>query len=99
MNNETKELLSRWYSLESGDGLHKARTMARALQAIGFLLAVAIALGISYKVHPGVIAAMAAVTGWVLAERNALVSRATQWPVFRAYVDWERVRKDLGGKG
>jgi len=47
---------------------------------------------------PIVLVAVSAVMGWVIAERNALKSRITQWPTFANYIDWARVSNDLGGK-
>jgi hypothetical protein len=42
---------------------------------------------------------MVIVAGWVVAERNALRLRISQWPIFSAYIDWDRVHQDYGDGG
>ncbi len=96
MNTETKLLLKRWQALERGDGLRRAGSTARALWLIGLALFLFVALAIFYSLHPAYVAVAAAVMGWTIAERNALRTRAAQWPTFAKYVDWERVKRDLG---
>lgn len=96
MEIETKRLLSRWHSLEAGDGLCKVKRMARALELISLLLVVVVVLGIFYKAHPAIIAVAAMASGWVIAERNALSSRVEQWPILKGYINWARVHEDLG---
>ena len=96
MNAETKQLLNRWQALETGDGLRKAKSLARILWAVGLLLFALVVFGVVCNLHPALIAVAAAAAGWIIAERNALLSRATQWPVFRSYIDWKRVQEDLG---
>jgi hypothetical protein len=88
-------LLTRLDSLEKGDGLRRAQYVSRVLFLVGLLLAVFIGVAIAYGLHPGFIAVAAAGVGWVIAERNALRSRLSQWPIMRNYIDWQRVRADL----
>jgi hypothetical protein len=95
MNIETRKLLARWQSLEKGDGLRRAASTARMLWVVGLVLFLFVVFGVVYKLHPAAIAAGAAVLGWVTAERTALRTRAAQWPVFKQYIDWNRVQEDL----
>ena len=96
MNTETRLLLERWQALERGDGLRRAGSTARALWLVGLVLFLFVALAVVYSLHPAYVAVAAAVMGWTIAERNALRTRAAQWPTFAKYVDWERVKRDLG---
>ena len=95
MNIETKQLLSRWQSLEKDGGLRRADSMARVLWGVGLVLFLFVVLGVLYHLHPALIAVAAAVMGWVVAERNALRTRIAQWPIFKSYIDWRRVQDDL----
>ncbi len=95
MNIQTKQLLTRWHELEAGDGLQRAVATARVLWLIGLVLAGFVALALVYRLPTAFVAVAAAVMGWTIAERNALRTRAAQWPIFRSYVDWERVKQDL----
>ena len=95
MNIETKQLLSRWQSLEKDGGLRRADSMARVLWVVGLVLFLFVVLGVLYHLHPALIAVAAAVMGWVVAERNALRTRIAQWPIFKSYIDWRRVQDDL----
>ena len=95
MNNETKQLLSRWQSLEKDGGLRRADSMARGLWIVGLVLFLFVVFGVVYQLHPALIAVAAAATGWVVAERNALRTRIAQWPTFKSYIDWKRVQDDL----
>ena len=61
----------------------------------GMLLAICIGIAVAYGLHPGFIAIASAAVGWIIAERNALRSRISQWPIMRNYIDWQRVRADL----
>src|SRR5258708_36274832 len=92
----TKDMLTRWLSLEKGDGLRRAGFMARVLWIVGLLLCILVALGVAFKVHPVAVAVPAAVMGWIIAESNALRSRLAHWPIFKRYLDWKRVEEDLG---
>ncbi|MEI8288307.1 MAG: hypothetical protein WCH99_02450 [Verrucomicrobiota bacterium] len=95
MTSETKRLLTRWQSLEKDGGLQRAASMARMLWIVGLVLFLIVVFGVIYGLHPALIAAVAAVLGWVIAERNALQTRAAQWPIFKSYIDWKRVQDDL----
>jgi hypothetical protein len=92
---QTKQLLARWKALDSGDGLQRAAALSRALWVVGLALFTFVVFGVVYRLHPAAIAAGAAIMGWVTAERNALRTRATQWPIFKQYIDWNRVHQDL----
>jgi len=97
MQSSTKNLLSRLRSLEEGDGLRRAHSIARTLWLLGLALTIFVGVGIAYGLPPGIIAIASAVLGWLIAESNALRARLAQWPVFRNYIDWQRVRDDLAG--
>ena len=49
-----------------------------------------------YGVHSAGIAIAATALGWIVAETNALRNRLTQWPIFKQYIDWQRVHQDIG---
>src|SRR5439155_19089542 len=95
MNNETKNLLVRWQSLEKAEGLRRAGSTARLLLFVGLALFIFVVFAIVYRLHPVAVAVAAAVMGWVTAERSALRSRFVQWPIFKRYIDWKRVQEDL----
>lgn len=96
MNPETKQILARWQSIEKGAGLQPAVRRARVLWLIGLGLCLFATFGVVYGLHPALIAISAAAMGWVVAECNALRTRAAQWPIFRDYIDWVKVENDLG---
>jgi len=87
MNIETKKLLTRWQSLEKDGGLQRAVSVARALGVFGLVLFMFVVFAVVCRLHPALIAATAAVMGWVIAERNALQIRAAQLPIFKSYID------------
>jgi len=89
-----KQLLRRWRSLQDGTGLARAAMWARSLGVAGLLLALLVTYAVTYSLSPLFIAIVSAVTGWVIAERNALRLRISQWPIFSEYIDWGRVRQD-----
>ena len=95
MNTEMKNLLERWRSLDKDDGLRRADFTARVLWFVGLALFILVAFGVVHGLHPAAVAVAAAAMGWVIAERNALRTRLVQWPIFRRYIDWNRVQKDL----
>jgi hypothetical protein len=95
MPNHTTRLLTRLDSLENGDGFRRAKLVGRVLFLVGLLLAAFVGVAIAYGLHPAFIAVSAAAVGWVIAERNALRSRISQWPIMRNYIDWQRVHADL----
>ena len=96
MDQNTKNLLRRWNSLENGDGLKRAASWAMLLWLVGLVLCFVVVFGIIYGLHPAAIAATAAAGGWLIAETNALRTRLAQWPMFKEYIDWQRVRRDIG---
>jgi hypothetical protein len=90
-----KEILARWLSLEHADGVSRARRMRRKLSVASFVVfAVAFATGIYFKLHPSITLVLGAVVGWLIAESNALQSRLNLFPVYREYIDWEKVERD-----
>jgi hypothetical protein len=89
-----QQLLKRWESLQDGTGLVRSAKLARLLSASGFLLVLLVTCAVAYRLSPIFVAAASAVTGWVIAERNALQLRVSQWPIFSEYIDWDRVRRD-----
>jgi len=95
MPNHTTRLLTRLDSLETGDGLRRAKLVSWVLFFVGLLLAGFVGISIAYSLHPGFIAVAAAAVGWIIAERNAIRSRISQWPIMRNYIDWQRVHADL----
>jgi hypothetical protein len=98
MDTGTTQLLNRWESLRTGAGLARATSVARALWLLGLALFLVVVIGLYYMLSPIVLVVVSVVMGWVIAERNALKSRVTQWPTFANYIDWARVSNDLGGK-
>lgn len=97
MNIETKQLLTRWQSLERNDGLRRAGATARRLWIIGLILCIVVVFALVYRLHPALIAGLAAAMGWVIAESNALRTRLAQWPIVKSYIDWKKVEEDLKG--
>ena len=97
MNTETKELLTRWQSLEKDGGLQRAGAASRTLRIVGLVLCIFVVFAVVYRLHPALVAVAAAVMGWMIAESNALRTRLTQWPIFKSYIDWKKVEEDLRG--
>jgi hypothetical protein len=95
MNSHANRLLTRLDSLEKGDGLQRAKSVGRVLFIVGLLLAIFIGIAVEDGLHLGLIAFASAALGWIVAERNALRSRISQWPIMRNYIDWHRVEQDL----
>lgn len=95
MQNHTHRLLTRLNALENGNGILHARSVGRVLFVVGLLLAIFIGFAVAYRFHPALIAAAGAGAGWIIAERNALRSRISQWPILRKYIDWPRVQAEL----
>jgi hypothetical protein len=95
MDPNTNQILTRWQSLAEGPGMKRVTLLYRILSIIGLLSTVffiyASAIHLSYNVT----AAAALLTGWIVAEGNALRTRIAQWPTFKAYLDWNRIRQDL----
>jgi hypothetical protein len=94
MDQNTRKLLLRWRSLENGDGLKVAASLATFLWIAGLVFCGIVVFGVIYGLHRAVIAFAAAAMGWLIAERNAMRSRLAQWPIFKQYIDWARVHKD-----
>jgi hypothetical protein len=92
MQMNAKYLLDRWETLESGDGLRRARLLAPALRISGLGTAILAGVGVAVGFPSWIIALAAVATGWTIAEANALQFRIEQWPIFKQYVDWDRVR-------
>jgi len=66
------------------------------LNLVGLLCSLVVVFRLIYGLHPIVIAFVAAIGGVMLAETNALRTRMAQWPIFKQYIDWQRVHEDLG---
>jgi len=96
MERGAKNLLKRWQSLEEDNGLQRARFIARTLWLVGLALCLFVLLGVVFKLPSAVVAISATVMGWRIAESNALRTRIAQWPILRRYIDWKRVREDVG---
>lgn len=96
MNTETRQLLSRWQSLQKDGALQRAASIARALWFVGLALSIFVVFAVIYRLHPAFVAVAAALVGWLIAESNALRTRIGQWPIFKNYIDWKRVEEDLG---
>ena len=97
MNTETRQLLSRWQSLQKEGALQHAASRARRLWFIGLALCIFVVFAVIYRLNPIFLAVAAAVMGWMIAESNALRTRIAQWPIFKTYIDWKRVEEDLRG--
>jgi hypothetical protein len=95
MQAKSHRLLERLESLESGEGLRRAKLIGRVLFVVGLVLAIFVGIAIALGLHPVFIALPALAVGWIIAERNAIRLRTAQWPIFRDYIDWKRVREDL----
>jgi hypothetical protein len=95
VDGNTKQILARWQFLEEGSGLRRAAQMSRILWIVALLLVAFVGYAAAFRLNPILIAAAALVAGWMVAERNALRSRQAQWPIFRKYLDWNRIRQDL----
>ena len=95
VDTQTQRLLTRWRSLAEGEGLRRAVTVARVLWVVGLVATLFVAFAIYYRLHPALVAATAGIAGWVIAERNALRMRISQWPMFKEYINWKRVEEDL----
>jgi hypothetical protein len=95
MSTETKQLLSRWQSLEKDGALKHSASRARALWFVGLVLCIFVVFAVIYQLHPAFVAVAAAVMGWAIAESNALRIRIAQWPIFKTYIDWNKVEEDL----
>lgn len=95
MNKETKQILTRWQTLEKGGGCQRANLTGRLLSMIGLALCIFVVFAIVHQLHPAFIAIAAAAMGWTIAESNALQNRLSQWPIFRNYIDWKKVEEDL----
>ena len=92
---QTRQILSRWQALAEGSGLKRATQVTRIVSAVGLLLTVFVIYATAARLNPGLTAGAALVAGWVVAEGNALRTRQSQWPIFEAYLDWNRVHQDL----
>ena len=92
-------MLKAWLSLENGEGLRRAKAVGHLLFGLGFLVSIFIGCAVAYRLHPGWIAIASAAVGWIIAERSALRSRISRWPIVRNYIDWQRVREDLNHDG
>ena len=88
-------MLTRLDSLEKGEGIRRANSVSLVLFLVGLLLAIFVGIAMAYGLHRGFIAVAAAAVGWIVAERNALRLRISQWPIMRNHIDWQRVQADF----
>ena len=95
MESGTKALLTRLKSLEDGEGLKKAYSFCRILQAGVIVLGLLIFVSLYFGLPVLIIIFGALSAGWLIAERNALETRLKQWPEMKQYIDWEKVNRDL----
>ncbi|HEY2684107.1 MAG TPA: SoxR reducing system RseC family protein [Steroidobacteraceae bacterium] len=95
MKARANSLPKRLHYLEEGDGLRRAAFLSRMLFVVGMLLSVGAGLAIAFQLHPAIVGLAGLAVGYIIAECNALRSRIAQWPNFRNYIDWQRVREDL----
>jgi hypothetical protein len=98
MDDHTKSILTRWQTLEGGEGLKKVRFYSYVLWLVGLLSCIFTVVGVAIGINPIATAISAAITGWIVAETNALRNRISQWPIFQRYIDWKRVHEDLCDK-
>src|SRR5262245_53625905 len=93
---ERSEFLSRWSALESGSGLGEARAVSKRLSLSSLAICAFTAIaGLYFSPFSLVFVIPGIMIGYLIAERNALDSRAKQWAIFREYIDWPKVRQDL----
>jgi Na+/H+ antiporter NhaD/arsenite permease-like protein len=95
MPSQTHRFLTRLHDLQKGDAIRRASVLGRALFVVGLLLAIFVGYAVVFGLQPSLIAVASAGMGWVIAERNALRLRISQWPMFQKYIDWRRVEEDL----
>jgi hypothetical protein len=74
---QRREILRRWLALDEADGLARCRRRSRILSIAAFLLLLLTVLGVRNESFPRwAVAVLAVPIGYLLAERNALDSRA-----------------------
>ena len=94
------EILTRWVAIESGNGIENVRKTSHFFSIAAFTVCVAVGLVYAFFDLPSLVFEFpGALIGWLIAERNALESRIAQWPTFRQYIDWTKVREDLRAQG
>jgi positive regulator of sigma E activity len=91
----TKHILQRWQALDEGPGLRRAERLSYILRTAGLLLVVFVAAAVANGLDRIAIAVAGVVAGWLIAEGYALRTRRFHWRIFRSYLDWDRIRKDL----
>ena len=91
----TKQILARWRTLDEGPGLRRATVTSRVLGIVGLLLIVFVVYRSVIHHDPSLTPAAALIAGWITAECNALRKRLEQWPIFKVYLDWNRIHHDL----
>lgn len=97
---DTHQILGRWLALENGDALRRIRNTSRWLSIAAFVVFVAaILVGRFFQLPTITFVLAGTISGWLIAERNALDARLLQWPIFRQYIDWTRVREDFSAAG
>jgi hypothetical protein len=91
-----KQLLKRWKSLQDILDSFAAQSLFDCSQPQSSSSCCLLPVSVAYRLSPIFVAAVSTVTGWVIAERNALQLRVSQWPIFSEYIDCDRVRRDCG---
>ncbi|HZZ29728.1 MAG TPA: hypothetical protein VFE46_17160 [Pirellulales bacterium] len=79
--------------------MNAVKSRVHLLWFLGLVFCIIVVFGVIYRFHPAIIAIAAAAMGWLVAECNALRSRMLQWPIFKQYIDWQHVHKDIGDSG
>jgi hypothetical protein len=91
----TNQILARWQALSEGPGMRRAALTYRILSMVGLVLTIFVIYAWALHRNSNFTVATALVAGWVVAESNALRHRQSQWPIFKEYLDWNRVHQDL----
>lgn len=87
--------LKQWLSLKDNAGLQKATSLSTKLFVLGGILTIVVTAMIISKFNTIVVAVVSVAIGWLIAEGNALRSRAKLWPTLEEYLDWETIRKNV----
>ncbi|MDF1691692.1 MAG: hypothetical protein P1U47_04940 [Zhongshania sp.] len=83
--------LKQWTELKEGSGIENASFISIKLFITGAFLSILVALLIFFQVHSAFVAIVSVAIGWVIAERNALLSKIALWPKLEKYLNWELI--------
>ena len=95
MDAKSKELLLRWQSLNEAEAMKRSRKHMLVFRCTGLVAFFAAATGIALDRSSAAVAVPAIAFGWIVAETNALRTRMDQWPIFKRYINWQRIADDL----